>query len=108
MNSGDTSGEEIINAKPIDSNLNDNFPKFTYFELWWSSSENERRKSITIYNNGSSPFHIDQFISDWTEKCMMLLYFIFSADNREFSYSLHVKNKRIKTNYVCYHGLNCL
>ena len=63
-----SSSEEITSAHPIDPHVNDKFSKFTYFDLWWSSSENWKKKlplctrtdlSISIWVNLSIYIWLD-------------------------------------------------
>ena len=73
MNSGDTSGEEIMNAKPIDSNLNDNFPKFTCYKLWRYISEKEE-KVYQYLQEKICPFPSGSFyVHDWTRSLALCI-----------------------------------
>ena len=58
----------------------------------------KRKTSITIYKNGSAPFHIDQFISDWTEKKHDYLIFdILLQIKGNFHFPCMPKTKELKT-----------
>ena len=65
-------GEEITNANPTDTNVNDIYksPKFSCYILLWLRQRNGKKNIIIIYKNNQS--------SDWTEKELIFTFqFVF-------------------------------